>query len=418
MSLVAIESLPSLARPLIVNPATEVVEDENEPLCRPPFPAIDLNWQGFIISHFPWVGIKSTNNIRRFKINLWHEWFHSELAFTPFLLLKKYKIFNLHNIIHKTYEEGKEQIEVPLDHKKSRNNLEKLWNLIFRMQRESILIEEIYAVRSSLLSARKKGVISPERHQSLELYYKEKYEKFISGSPGFVEVYNAFDFVASKLGEAAASGLVFAVFGKLNPTLAFFDLIYGMCKVGHRVATEFQWKLSDGNMAFLANLSFVQAAGSFTKILDGLDPDHSRYGRISLLEDIKLVKRKFNAVTQDTDSDFFNFVTGLPKSFLITPYSDFIYPFPMLKKGGGVAKEVKYGEFIIVLEAIMQQLITGIGLLCPYWVYDKHYNCCSRENRAFLEKVWSCTKPESSCKSWKRMGCLRNRRYSSFNVKT
>jgi hypothetical protein len=89
----------------------------------------------------------------------------------------------------------------------------------------------------------------------------------------------------------------------------------------------------------------------------------------------------------------------------------------MLKNVGGVAKEVKLGEFILVLEAIMQQLITGIGLLCPYWAYT-YYNCCSRENRAFLEKVWSCTKDKSSCKLWERMGCLRKRRYRSFNVKT
>jgi hypothetical protein len=53
MSSVSAESLPSLACPLIVNPSNGGRKFEHG-IFLPPFPDIDLNWDGCTFSHLHW----------------------------------------------------------------------------------------------------------------------------------------------------------------------------------------------------------------------------------------------------------------------------------------------------------------------------------------------------------------------------
>jgi hypothetical protein len=279
-------------------------------------------------------------------------------------------------------------------------------DLIVSIDRTSSYIEEVFAVRSSLLNAREIGFISPDRQQDLELFYKEDYGKDI---PIFSLAYDAFDFVAGKIGEAAATGIIHYVLETLNPSHAFLDLISGMCKTKRRVPTnDFLWSLPDELTAFLAKLSVKQACDFFGMVLD---KDDSLYGRASLLDYVAAIKQEWSAFSQDINDDFTKLLFGSETPILFTNYIDFIRPASLLKHADltaarAIITEVKYGSIALVLEAILQQLTTGIGLLCPFWI-DSPPTCCSSRNRALLEKVWSRTSPNpSKCKLWKRMGCL------------
>jgi hypothetical protein len=236
--------LPSLACPLIASPAKGVNKDEKG-LYQLPFPEVNQKWVGFTFAHLPWVGIKVPNcEDWQLDLVIGHEICHKESALTPFLRFRKYWMFRLYDLMLKTFEEGQEeQIEVPVEANRSGNELQKLWDLVVQLKRASELIEEIFAVRFSILSLREDGKISHGRQRDLIINYKEEYEKFI---PGFKVAYGAFDFVAGKIGEGAATNMIYYVLETLNPALAFLDIISAMCKTKRRGPTyEFQWKLSD-----------------------------------------------------------------------------------------------------------------------------------------------------------------------------
>jgi hypothetical protein len=219
--------MPSLAHPLIVNPAQGF---ENEKKLQPPFTHIDLSWDGFTLSHLHWVAIKifkaglsDEENIQRTQIALLHERYHEYLARTPFSRFKKYKILDLDGIIFDTFTKGQEQIEVPVKTNVAGNEIQKQLALIKYLHEASEPVEEVFAVRSSLLEALKMGVIEDDDfRQKLITRYKEIYEKAI---PIFPRAYDALDFVAGKIGENAATGLILSVLGTHHPLLAFSDII-------------------------------------------------------------------------------------------------------------------------------------------------------------------------------------------------
>jgi hypothetical protein len=315
--------------------------------------------------------------------------------------------------------------------------------LIKYLHEASEPVEEVFAVRSSLLEALKMGVIEDDDfRQKLITRYKEIYEKAI---PIFPRAYDALDFVAGKIGENAATGMILSVFGTHHPLLAFSDIISVLTDIviptswcsadstewnapPNTLSFKFLWKRSDEFTASLAKLSVNQAYNAFSGLINVLDTEASHlYGKAGVLdhkvldyEEAKLkslgekLSKEFGVDDVDgfLKSDSFKFLYGSPNSFVFTTYTDFIFPFSLLKyddlKAAGVISEFQYGDLGLVLEAIMQQLTRGIGLLCPFWIDAPPTcppTCCSTLNKAFLENVWKCTS-KSACKQWKRMGCL------------
>jgi hypothetical protein len=389
MSRETAESLPSLVCPLFVNPAKAVGKGE-KPLHLPPFPEIDLNGEGFTFSHLHWVSIKAPNRERR-RFEEWrvlltvrHELVHKELSLTPFSLFKKHEMLRLYELILTIFEQG-EQIPVPINPDESGNELEKQWEFIVRLHRGSRIIEEVFAIRSSLLYALKKGFIRDKLAQGIITRYKEGYGKVM---PSFPEAYDAFDFVAGKIGKTAATALIHNVLGTANPLAAFEGIVFEMCKIDPRAPNGFVWNLED-HPESIANLSFEQAYHGFSRLTDYLDPDDSHYRRKILLEFEALMKREWSVVTQDAEDVFMKFLYGSPDTFLCSKYSNvihpFVYPFSKVEffKVEG-SQEVEYGNPDIVLESIRQQLTQGKGLLCPF--YAPHTCCGGLSIRSSLRK--------------------------------
>jgi hypothetical protein len=145
--------LPSLAHPLLIDG-----EKDEKPLHLPPFSDINLNWPAFTLSHIYWIGINeaklNAEDWQRFLI-VDHEVHHRDLANSPFSQHKKIRMLMLHDVILRTFEDGHVEVEVPLDPYKSRNELEKEWGYVVCLIWESQPIEEVFAVRSSLLNTQK-----------------------------------------------------------------------------------------------------------------------------------------------------------------------------------------------------------------------------------------------------------------------
>jgi hypothetical protein len=213
------DSLPSLACPILVNPAPGV-DDEKEKFFELPFPDIDLNWDGFTIPHLHLVGINETIDGWRYELALLHELCHRKLALTPHAQLIKYQLFVLYDIILRTFPKGEEQIDVPVTPDLSGNEFQKELKLLGIIRSRSMIVEEVVAVRSSLLTALQKGLIEPDTLRPLIRKYKRGYEKFI---PGFAAVFNQLNFVAGKIGETATRGLIDSVFDTFDPNEAFIE---------------------------------------------------------------------------------------------------------------------------------------------------------------------------------------------------
>jgi hypothetical protein len=215
------ESLPSLTCPLIVNPSNRPEKSEHGKFL-PPFPEIDLlNYDGFHFSHLYWVGIKLAEGripdlkSGEVKSAIDHEFCHKDLARTPFSRIGNYETAVFYALIHETFEENEEQIPVPLSHKLSRNELEKQWERVVRFKSAAHLIEEVYAVRSSLRQALEQGFIKDTREfRKQRRQYKRAYGESIRG---YGAIYNLFDFVARQIGESAANAIIHNALGTANP---------------------------------------------------------------------------------------------------------------------------------------------------------------------------------------------------------
>src|SRR5215211_8949721 len=212
--------LTSLAHPLIINPCQRIASGELG-LYKPPFPLINLHWDGFTISHLHWVGINYTNH-ERWSYPIRHECCHGTLAVTPFSRIKKRVIFSVYSLIYKTFEKrfnkGQQLIQVPVIPHTSGNELQQHFKVITLLQEASMLVEEVYAVRSSLVDSLNDRLILREEVSDLIEKYKVEYGVYI---PKFGNAYDAFDVIAGKIGNTATQGLIFSVLGTLNPTKAF-----------------------------------------------------------------------------------------------------------------------------------------------------------------------------------------------------
>jgi hypothetical protein len=378
------------------------VGKDEKPLRLPPFPDIDLNWEGFMFSHLHWIGVKVTNasldeEIWRVKQVLHHEFCHKGLALAPFSQFRQWEMFEFYGLILKTALEGQKQIRIPLKPAISGNKLQKQWAGIVLLFEASRLVEEVIAVYASLLKSLKEGLISNSERREFAKDYKEKYERYI---PSFSTAYNAFDLVANKIGESAATAMMYSVFETPGPSTAFWHIISEMCKINPSVPNGFVWNVPDKDTAYIKNLPRDLEYYFFSEFIDRLDPDGSRFGKKALLDYIATTEEKWRSVAQGLEPEFFKFLLDTHETILYCTYSDFIHPFSKL---GEISKEVEYGNYFIFIEAIRQQLTQGIGLLCPFWGYSPD-RCC--DIKPILEKVWSCTSPTRSCRLWERMGCL------------
>jgi hypothetical protein len=392
MSHESAESLPSLAHPIFVNPGDEKNETG---LFLPPYPEIDLkNWDGFTFSHLPWMAFNHTDS--RQELEFWeiclralHETFHGVLASFSFSRLLRHATHILCALIATTFEERQEEIPVPLRLDLSRNALEVNWEFIVALQRESEVVEEVYAVHSSLLELLKTHMISNGERRDFATQYQKKYGKSIVG---YAALYNVFDLTVNKIGTKAAEAIVLIALDTLYPRLAFFNTMIEIHKVG-----------PTNN---ISDFSIRQAVDYFNELINRLDPDDSIYKRQSLYE--LLERAELECEREEIKHIFAEFLEDIPTAWMI---GSFVKDKQFIRVHFSTREEdvqVNYGDFFLLLEAIRQQLTQGIGLLCPFWL-DAPDRCCGGRNREFLEKVWSWTKPDLSCKLWKRMGCLQER---------
>jgi hypothetical protein len=372
------------------------------------FPGIDLTLEGFTIPHLRLIGVNVTKFQRRESLvwlGLDHELQHTALSIvSPYLRYTKYRTANFYVLIFDTFNEGGEKIEVPLRRNLSGNKLEIHWDFLYQLKEGSRLTEEICAVRSSIFKTQERRSIEPEALGRILSYYKGAYEERI---PGFHRAYEAFDLIDMTLGDTIAKAIVFCSLSTGNPDTAFWDIIWGMCALEPSVPTNnIVWNLSREMTSFLANLSREETYDYFSHFLDSLDKDDLRYGRKALRNHIATIEQKFASSIQDEWHDFYNFfLNGSPDTLLFSEYTQ-----KGLLLHGEDYNEVIYGDVYIFFESVLQQLVTGKGLVCPFWLHGLHGpdnvdDCCRSENKELLEKVWSCTSHNCSY-NWKRMGCL------------
>jgi hypothetical protein len=413
-------ALPSLVLPLLMHPALAVVNDHAS-IRIPPYPEIDfLQYGGFHVPHLRWIGVRAVElplpelAAGEVKQSLNHEHRHAELALLPFSRLRNHEGIIFYERIVTTFDEGKDQIPVPLHTDLLRNDLEKQWDRVVRFTRASQVIEEVYAVRSSLLWARDEGLIEPDDLPGWIADYKNGYGVFI---PGYAAVYTLFDFVARNIGETAADGLINTALSTIDPQAAFVELLFYLCLIGISVPLQdflknpsdalCGWALSEEETASLKTASRQQAYQYFYTLLDELDPDDTEYRRKEVINSAAMVVTQQAALSQLVKDEIAQFILAPLGPTLFSSYSDYYirgFHKTDVTEKGEVYEEIGHGNLTILLEAIRQQLTQGKGLLCPFWLYTAPH-CCSDRNRALLENVWQCTS-KSSCKLWQRMGCL------------
>jgi hypothetical protein len=326
--------------------------------------------------------------------------------------LKKYYICEFYNLILKTFEKGK-VIRVPLRENKPGNELRKQWELIIDMKEASDKVEEILAVRSSLVRGLHEGLITHKELNVKTEQYNKAYSEFISG---YAEAYEEFECIAKKIGETAAAGLIFHVLNACHPGIAFKHTMSAIHKIDSR------------DRDFLRNLwrgplkdAIRQMFGFFDKLTDQLDPDN--YFAIEQMRTLDVeenIKRKFSALSKELENDSTNFLFLSLNEFLLSHYTAEYSPFGYIRLDFSLRElesdqknhklqELSSRQIVLLLEAIRQQLTTGIGLLCPFWA-NSAPDCCGGRNRELLEKVWSCTQRNSAFERWKRLGCLNEGR--------
>jgi hypothetical protein len=405
--------LHSLAHPLVSLGKRD--EETKEGLFLPPFPEINLNWEGFCLSHLNFLGIKyATRKTWQAEINSKHELHHQDLGFTPFSLLKKHEVLISYNLILRAFKNPSKQILVPIkpipalpppllldaieedrnvDAAVSRESLQRQLATIVCLDESSNLYEEIYVIRSSLSSARKTGSITNSRRQKLIAKYKDKYKEVMQEFP---ELYDAFDFVAGKIGETAARHIISNAFRTIVPNRAFLDIINILCEFDSSLRPkDILWNLSDKQANGIKNSSDEEVDLYFYWILSQIDPLDFGYRRLDIDRHTVDLERQWGALIQDNTMDnFLEIAVGQALNiYLYTAYSYDIHPFPhvvfpLFCKVEDLGEEVKvtkgiyYGSVLIVLEAIRQQLTQGIGLLCPFWSWN--HTCCSIKIERFL----------------------------------
>jgi hypothetical protein len=226
MSYETAQNPSSLVRPLIVN--SHGVVKQKKGIFRPPFPEIDLrNWQGFCFSPLRWVARK-VGDLQDDDLEIvWlHEMCHWNLESSPFILLKQNEMFKFYDLIIKSFEDG-QQIRVPLILNKPGNQLRAQWEILVSLNRGSELVEEVYAVQTSLLTARREGYIS---HSELKFKIEQYQEAYTEIIPAFAAGFEGINFFASFIGGGAVKALILSSLETADPNKALLDTMYELTK--------------------------------------------------------------------------------------------------------------------------------------------------------------------------------------------
>jgi hypothetical protein len=423
---------PSLAHRIIVTTDNDSKLQEERILSRLPFPELNPDWDGFTVSPLHWVGIKIPDNEiteelreRQLKIVTYHELYHRDLGKTAYARLMRMEMLKLYGLIGKCIDDDRQEpILVPflgLD-QQSRDELhiksDDPWNvqlqkqaaIVLNLTRMSDLVEEIFAIRSSLSDSVKENLIEDAERQTMIRNYKRAYRDDI---PLFPATYDIFEFVAGKIGITAAAALIYNCFATLNPNIAFLDILSEMCKTASYLSIhnyrwgiseeQLRWKLSAEDTKNLNCISFLGAYYTFSRLLTHLDPEDSFYRR-KMIKDLVIYAHDYheNLKEQPREDESVSLLFGTPSYFLLTMYHDRILPVFLQMAS---AETIEHGAPVIIHESIRQQITQGIGLVCPFWLLSPG-KCCGSFNKAFLEKVWSRTCPTGNCEHWERMGCL------------
>jgi len=341
---------------------------------------------------------------------------HKHLAAYPYSVVKNDGMFKINALIFLSAQ-WKQQIVVPLTATQSTqlgNVLQKNWfNFDMQMQ-ASILVEEVYAVWTSLKNA-KLNLIKDDRALNVILSrYKKEYGK---KQKLFEIVYNAFDLMAKKIGVIPSFILVNNVLGTQSPDYAFVCILSTTCPPDSHATNGIRWNLSPELTSRLANSTpfastehFKQLYEFFSSITDALDPDDSLFNRAGILHKAKEIQLKQKSMLRELLAEGLDYSLfyGSDDNYLVSYHDNngvqFLYKSYRTQEGERVEKIGECDAAYIFNEAILQQLLAGIGLRCPFWQDCYPDRCCIF--RTLLEKIWSCTKPDLSCKLWKPMGCL------------
>jgi hypothetical protein len=254
MSYKKTRTLPSLTHPLIISPEGGTEKDEIESLPLPPFPEVDLTWPGFTLSHLHWVGIKAAGTERYIKLAINHEFSHKHLSVTPFSMLKKYEIVTFYSLALAIIQR-QGSIRIPVLPDETGDKLQEQWHHVIRLHEATKLIEEVYAIHSSLRAALQEGTISNREQRRIIKEYKTLYGEELHL---FSIVYDAFDLLVNKIGGTAAVSMVFSALSTLNPSTAFLDIISdsGMMRIVNS-PDPIQWTLSGKDRVKTPDLSQI-----------------------------------------------------------------------------------------------------------------------------------------------------------------
>ena len=159
-----------------------------------------------------------------------------------------------------------------------------------------MLMEEIFAVRSSLLYVLEEGLIELNDLPLQIRAYKSGYGKYIRG---YAATYDTFDFVARGIGETAPFAIIYTALGTLNPQFAFVDILARLTQFDTSASNNLVWRITKEQRNYLADLSFKEVRDVFHMFLSEGDPDGSLYARSELLDYTKKIVEQFHDASQN-----------------------------------------------------------------------------------------------------------------------
>jgi hypothetical protein len=309
---------PSIFSPTLVGENNK----DRSLLPKLPFPLIDTSYEGFTASHLHWIGIKVTQPEKRDKLidlAFLHESCHRFLAHMPFSLIKRCQIYSFFSLLLRVLDEGKEMIDVPFTFTQPSTELQMQWAEYDNLMQRSMIVEEVYAVRTSLIKAKKEGVIEDDALlDKIAVHYKQAYKEIVHEL--FPEDFTAFDLLAKNLGEDAAEALIRKALFTVHPDKTFVFFLTNFCQTDSHSPNGLRWTPAP-LPSDRPTLSFDEAYNLFDDIIKAVDKDDSYFGRNSTIEDAANAMHLLKALAQE-DGPFKFFFDLSHNNYLLSEYTD------------------------------------------------------------------------------------------------